>query len=181
MMNTTPDTTTALTGGLTPEQFKEAFRHHPAGVVVITADAGNGPVGLTASSVFSVSAEPALLVFSIGNHASAAETLLNADTLVLHMLLEAQLPLAKLCSTHGVDRFADTSLWDRLPSGEPYFFNVPARIRGRVISKIPAGSSTVFVVHALESDVAEDSGAAKPLVYFNRTWHALSGQSQLEG
>jgi flavin reductase (DIM6/NTAB) family NADH-FMN oxidoreductase RutF len=181
MTNTAPDVTANLTGGLTADEFKEAFRHHPAGVVVITADAGEGPVGLTASSVFSVSADPALLVFSVGNQASAAATLKKADTLVLHMLLDAQLPLAKLCSTSGVDRFADTTLWDRLPTGEPFFHNVPARIRGKVLSKTPAGSSTIFLVHALESEIAEDCSTAKPLVYYNRGWHALSEASKLEG
>lgn len=168
-----------LTGGLSADDFKEAFRHHPAGVVVLTAEAGTGPVALTASSVFSVSADPALIVFSIGNQASAAETFATAETIVLHMLLDAQLPLAKLCSTHGVDRFADASTWSRLETGEPYFLNVPARIRGRVISRTPAGSSTIYLVHALEAEISEDCATVKPLVYYNRSWHALDAQSQI--
>ena len=36
---------------ITADEFKAAFRNHPGGVAVITADAGNGPVGLTATSV----------------------------------------------------------------------------------------------------------------------------------
>ena len=169
-----------LTGGLSADAFKEAFRHHPAGVVVLTAEAGDGPVALTASSVFSVSAEPALIVFSIGNQASAASTFAKAETVVLHMLLDAQLPLAQLCSSHGVDRFADPSMWSRLETGEPYFLNVPARIRGRVISRTPAGSSTIYLVHALESEIGEECASVKPLVYYNRTWHALDAKSQLD-
>ena len=171
--------TAEITGGLSADDFKEAFRHHPAGVVVLTADAGDGPVALTASSVFSVSADPALIVFSIGNQASASSTFAKADTVVLHMLLDAQLPLAKLCSTHGVDRFADTTMWSRLETGEPYFLNVPARIRGRVISRTPAGSSTIYLVHALEAEISEDCATVKPLVYYNRSWHALDAQSQI--
>ena len=171
--------TAEITGGLSADDFKEAFRHHPAGVVVLTADAGDGPVALTASSVFSVSADPALIVFSIGNEASASSTFAKADTVVLHMLLDAQLPLAKLCSTHGVDRFADEAMWSRLETGEPYFLNVPARIRGRVISRTPAGSSTIYLVHALEAEISEDCTTVKPLVYYNRSWHALDAQSQI--
>jgi flavin reductase (DIM6/NTAB) family NADH-FMN oxidoreductase RutF len=171
--------TAEITGGLSADEFKEAFRHHPAGVVVLTADAGEGPVALTASSVFSVSADPALIVFSIGNEASASSTFAKSDTVVLHMLLDAQLPLAKLCSTHGVDRFADEAMWSRLETGEPYFLNVPARIRGRVISRTAAGSSTIYLVHALEAEISEDSAAVKPLVYYNRSWHALDAQSQI--
>ena len=33
---------------LTADDFKAAFRNHPAGVSVVTADPGDGPVGLTA-------------------------------------------------------------------------------------------------------------------------------------
>lgn len=39
--------------GVSSEDFKRAFRNHPAGVAIITADAGEGPSGLTATSVFS--------------------------------------------------------------------------------------------------------------------------------
>src|ERR1700712_2067372 len=93
--------------GLGPDAFKLAFRNHPAGVAVITADAGDGPVGLTATSVFSVSAEPALLVFSISALSSSAPTINRADTVVVHLLGADQLELAKLFSTKGADRFAD--------------------------------------------------------------------------
>lgn len=44
--------------GLSAEEFKLAFRNHAAGVSVITAEGAAGPVGLTATSVFSVSATP---------------------------------------------------------------------------------------------------------------------------
>ncbi len=52
---------------LSADDFKSAFRNHPAGVSVVTADPGDGPVGLTATSVISVSANPpAPGVFAFG-------------------------------------------------------------------------------------------------------------------
>jgi hypothetical protein len=71
---------------LSADDFKAAFRNHPAGVAVITADAGDGPVGLTATSVISVSASPALLVFSLSAFSSSAPALAKAETLVVHLL-----------------------------------------------------------------------------------------------
>ena len=62
---------------LSPDEFKAAFRGHPAGVAVITADAG-GPVALTATSVSSVSADPPLLIFSISAQSSAAAAFARA-------------------------------------------------------------------------------------------------------
>jgi flavin reductase (DIM6/NTAB) family NADH-FMN oxidoreductase RutF len=166
-------------GGLHPDEFKLAFRNHAAGVAVITADAGDGPVALTATSVFSVSAEPPLLVFSLSNHASSAPTIRRADTVVVHLLGAEQLHIATLCATSGVDRFADPELWARLATGEPYFPSTHAWIRGRIIDQMAAGSSTIIAVHALESKVATDESGSDPLVYHNRTWHSLGEHSAL--
>jgi len=166
---------TDLPQGLDAGLFKLAFRHHAAGVAVITADAGQGPVGMTVTSVFSVSAEPPLLVFAASAHSSAAATIANADTVVVHLLASAQLPIARLCATKGVDRFADPAMWDRLPTGEPYYVDTPVWIRGRIINTMDAGDSKVIVVHALEAHAPDED--VRPLVYHNRTWHELSERS----
>lgn len=101
------------------EHFKNAFRRHPGGVAVITADCGSGPVGLTATSVTSLSANPPRLIFTVTDASSSAPTIIESVTAVVHLLDSEDLPLAQLCATSGIDRFADTALWDRLPSGEP--------------------------------------------------------------
>jgi len=162
--------------GITPDQLKAVFRDHPAGVAVITADAGDGPVAMTASSVFSVSAAPPLIVFSASALSSSTPTLQKAETVVLHMIDEDSLDLAKLCATSGVDRFADATAWSRLETGEPFFHAATRRIRAQVSSRLDAGSSTVLVVQALEAwhDTDRDP---KPVVYHNRTWHTLSEAS----
>lgn len=166
-----------LRDGLSADDFKSAFRNHPAGVAVITADAGNGPVGLTATSVFSVSTEPPLLVFSVSSMSSSAATILESDTVVVHLLGSEQLDLATLCATSGIDRFADTTIWDRLITGEPYFPAADGWIRGRIVERMSAGNSTVIAIHALQSSSVETPSA--PLVYHNRTWHALGEQSTI--
>jgi flavin reductase (DIM6/NTAB) family NADH-FMN oxidoreductase RutF len=165
-------------GGLSADEFKLAFRNHASGVAVITADAGEGPVGLTATSVFSVSADPALFVFSISGLSSSAPTIQKVDTVVVHLLGADQLEVAKLFATSGVDRFADRAGWDRLITGEPYLLNTPVWIRGRVINRMEAGGSTVVAVHALQADVGGTDVA--PLVYHNRTWHHIGEHSRLE-
>lgn len=170
---------------LSAEEFKAAFRNHPAGVAVITADAGEGPVALTATSVFSVSADPPLLVFSLSAQSSSTPTLMRAETVVVHLLSAAQLDLAVLAATSGIDRFADRSIWSRLETGEPYFTAAPVWIRGRVVDRMEAGGSTVLAVEALEAQTPErgsseaDAGNSRPLVYHNRTWHELGEASKI--
>lgn len=185
---------------LSADEFKAAFRQHPAGVSVITADDGTGPVGLTATSVFSVSAEPPLLVFSVSSLSSSAPTITASDTVVVHLLGADQLHIAQLCATSGIDRFADTSIWTRLVTGEPVFHGAGTWIRGRIVNRMEAGSSTVIAVHALQSSLPEgqerparqvtppafapsfDGAPAvepAPLVYHNRTWHRLDAHSRI--
>jgi flavin reductase (DIM6/NTAB) family NADH-FMN oxidoreductase RutF len=166
-------------GEVTPDEFKAAFRHHPGGVSLITADAGEGPVALTVTSVFSVSVTPPLLVFSVSELSSSTPTIRKTDTVVVHLLSADELTLAKLGATSGIDRFADTSLWSRLESGEPYFPAAHAWIRGRIVNRMEVGGSTVIAVQALQT--SGQKGAAEnptnPLVYYNRTWHQLGEHS----
>lgn len=165
------------------EDFKSAFRNHPAGVSIITADAGDGPVGLTATSVFSVSANPPLLVFSLSSASSSAPTLKRAETVVVHLLGAHQIDLAKNFATSGIDRFADASSWARLITGEPYIPAANAWMRGRIVNQMEAGDSTVVAVQVLQVNLPSESSRSaqesRPLVYHNRTWHSLSSSSSV--
>lgn len=169
---------------LSMDEFKNAFRNLPAGVSLITADDGTRSAALTATSVVSISADPPLLLFSLSGISSATPVICNSETVVVHLLTADELHLAKLGSTSGVDRFADTSQWTRLPTGEPVFHEAKTRIRGRVLNLLQAGNSTIVLVHALASgtEVSQDPDeqTGEPLVYHNRVWHGLGEASRVE-
>lgn len=167
--------------GITSEQFRHAFRSHPAGVAVVTADAGDGPVAMTVSSVASVSVEPPTLVFSASAISSSTATLLRAETMVVHLLSADQVELARLCARSGTERFGDKVKWERLPTGEPYY---PAAtwLRARVVQLVPVQGATLLVLEAIESKPLLDLDASPeptPLVYHNRRWHVLTDKSAL--
>ncbi|MBT2596891.1 flavin reductase family protein [Arthrobacter sp. ISL-72] len=166
---------------LSVEDFKAAFRNHPAGVSIITAQGAGGPVGLTASSVISVSVNPPLLVFSLSAHSASAPAIRGAGTVVVHLLGADQIDLAKTFATGGIDRFEDTSTWSRLVTGEPVLPRANAWLRGRIVNEMDAGDSTVVAVHVLQVNIASaavrDADQAGPLVYHNRSWHSLSADS----
>lgn len=163
--------------GVSPDALKALFRDHPSGVAVITADAGSGPVAMTASSLFSISVAPPLIVFSASAMSSSTPTLLAAETLVIHLIDAACHDIAVLGATSGVDRFADPDQWAVLPTGEPYYVAPRRRIRGRVVKKEDAGAATLVVVHVIES-WQEGEDDASPLVYHNREWHVLGDVSR---
>lgn len=162
------------------DTFKNAFRNHPAGVALVTGDPGDHPVALTVSSLSSISTAPPLMMFSVSAQSSSSQVLQKVETVVVHMLGAAQLELAQLGAKSGVDRFADKNAWLRLPSGEPVFLGVDAWIRGRVVHRLEAGNSTVYVIHALNAGASEQADGAsteEPLVYHNRAWHRLDTRS----
>ncbi len=167
---------TDLEPSLDAEVFRRAFRHHPAGVTVITADPGDGPVGLTASSVISVSADPPLLAFSVSDQSSSAEALRRATTVVVHFIGAEHLDLALLCASDPDARFADAGLWERLETREPCFTGSRTWMRGEVVERVRVGGATLMIVRALTAkprpsrDVSE---VGEALVYHNRTWRRL--------
>lgn len=172
-----------FSSSLSPDEFKALFRGHPGGVAVITADTGDGPVALTATSVASVSAEPPLLIFSISGLSSASDVLSRAETVVVHLLDAHDIEVAKLGATGGIDRFAETHRWSCLVTGEPVYRDVRAWVRCAVIGRMDAGTATVIAAHALQSHIERDvppDAASDALVYHNRTWHRLGEHSRIE-
>lgn len=162
------------------EQFKNVFRAHPAGVAIITAAGGDGdgaPAGLTASSVSSVSAQPPILAFSLASEIGSAGVVAQADTLVVHLLDAGHADLASRFARPGRERFTEDLQWSRLPTGEPLLAGIPRALRCRILSRTPVGSSVLIAASVLE--IVGDSSASEPLVYHNRTYHRLNGDSAI--
>ncbi|WP_104102519.1 flavin reductase family protein [Arthrobacter sp. 08Y14] len=159
------------------DHFKDAFRAHPAGVAVITAYGDAGPVGLTASSVSSVSADPPILVFSLASAQGSAGVIAAADTVVVHLLGARNAPLASLFSRPGTDRFTPELAWEKLPTGEPLLTDAPHALRARVLSRTAVGSSVLVTGEVLNILASGEPDA--PLVYHNRTYHRLGSHSAL--
>lgn len=175
--------TEQLTESITVDEFRAAFRLHPAGVAVATTDADGEPIAMTVSSLTSVSADPPLISMSLTATSFATPAFVNASSIVVHLLGADQLSLAVLGATGRVDRFADTGSWYRLPSGEPVYRDTYSWLRCEVIHRVAAGSSVILIAHVIEASIPDstaDSGnTPDPLVYHARSWHRLGDQSKI--
>lgn len=155
---------------LEPGSFKDVFRGHPAGVVVVGLRGPDGaPVGLTATSVISVSADPPILAFSVAATSSSWPAVEAASTVTFSFLADDQHAVAARFARHGIDRFAAGG-WSLLPTGEPVIDWAVAWVRGEVLQRTPVGGSFLVTVLALESSTRRD---VQPLVYRDRTYHRL--------
>lgn len=163
---------------MTSDHFKQVFGHHPAGVALITADPGGefSPAAITATSVISLNAAPPTIGFSLSALSSSAPALRAARSVVIHFLDADSIHLAKLGSTSGVDRFADSELWGRLESGEPYFHDARVWVQGTVVGTLEVPGATVVAVEGktIGGRMIDTEGRPySPLVYHNRSWHLL--------
>ena len=132
------------------ELFKAAFRRYPTGVAVISAAGPDGPVGLTASSVASVSLAPPALSFSVLRSFSA-RAILEADSFTVNLLGPGHAGLAREFAHSGGSRFTEDQGWRLLPTGEPVLPGALASLRATPMHRLPVGESTVVVaeVHAV--------------------------------
>jgi flavin reductase (DIM6/NTAB) family NADH-FMN oxidoreductase RutF len=161
------------------EAFREAFRCHPAGVAVITADPGGTPVAMTVSSLISVSATPPTVAFSLSSRSGSTATVLKSETVVIHLLRYPDLELARLGATPGVDRFGAGVEWERLPTGEPLYNTVSTWFRARITGTLPVEGATLVAAELLDGAAAGlDEPERESLVYMDRRWHRLRENSE---
>ncbi len=165
------------TAPVTPDAFKDLFRMHPAGVGVITADPGTGPVAMTVTSLASVSADPALIVFSASSLSSSTPSILGSEHIIAHLIDTDSIAVAQLCATSGADRFSGQQPWAQLPTGEPYFTGVSRWMRCEIIDRFEADLSTIVIARVIDVSLSAQSQHGSPLVYQNRSWHELSDDS----
>ena len=152
------------------EALKRAFRAHPAGVGLITAQTPEGPVGLTASSVASVSVDPPALSFSVTRATGSAGGVLHADSFVVHLLDARHAELARTFAVSGTERFTPEQGWETLPTGEPILPGVRAALRCRALHLLEVGSSVIVVAGVLDAHFGDEG---VPMAYADRTFHEL--------
>jgi flavin reductase (DIM6/NTAB) family NADH-FMN oxidoreductase RutF len=139
--------------------FVEAFRNHPAGVSIITATGDDGPAGITSSSVISISADPAVLAFSLQSLRGSASVIASARSFVVHLANSANERLASTFATRG-------------STGEPFLHGTGHALRAVPLNATTCGAAVIVTARVV--DVIDPQHMSAPLVYHNRTYRNLS-------
>ncbi|MFJ5273140.1 flavin reductase family protein [Streptomyces sp. NPDC088358] len=153
-----------------PELLRSVFRRHAAGVAVITAQGDGGPVGFTATSLTSVSAEPPIISFGVGSGASSWPAISASDHVGVHILGEHQRELAATFARSGADRFGAPTRWRAGPERVPVLDDVLAWLVCRIVARVPAGDHRIVLAEVVLGD---PSGAGRPLLYHQGGFNGL--------
>ncbi len=159
-------------------RFKDAFRLHPAGVALVAGRAPDGPVGLTLSSVASVSADPPVLSFSVTRTTGSAAGILAAPSFVVHLLADTQAGVADAFARTGAPRFTPEQGWSELPTGEPYLPAATVALRCATRETLRVGPSVLVLADVLE---VIPGAPGEPLLYRDRRFLSGSRLEAVEG
>lgn len=161
------------------EDYREALRHFPAGVTIVTIKAKGEIHGLTVSAFASVSPKPPLIMVII-DHRHNAHAMLEQDDAVfaVNILRQEQADLSnRFAWVKDEDRFAEGN-WATATTGAPVLVDALAWLDCTIYSRQVAGTHTVYIGEVQASAVPQPD--APPLVYWNRGYRLLKKYSEDE-
>jgi flavin reductase (DIM6/NTAB) family NADH-FMN oxidoreductase RutF len=134
-----------------PVDFVSAMGQHVSSVCVITSAQNGKRVGLTATAMSSVCAEPPRLLVCVNKSGASHEMIAAAGTFCVNVLAEAQDKVAKAFAGmmgKDFDRFS-VGEWDELVTGAPALVNATAVFDCEVKQVIDQFSHSIFIGQVL--------------------------------
>ncbi|MFO7681258.1 MAG: flavin reductase family protein [Chloroflexota bacterium] len=156
------------------EQFRDALRHFPAGVTVVTIKAPGfaQPHGLTVSAFSSISPKPPLIMVAI-DHRTSGQDMLQVEGAVfaVNILAQDQMEMSnRFAWVKDEDRFT-LGEWETAVTGAPVLKNALAWLDCTIYACYEAGTHTIYLGQVEASSVPRPDEA--PLIYWNRGYRRL--------
>lgn len=160
------------------DDHRVGMRNLAAAVTIITARDGDSHLGLTATAVCSVTAEPPRLVVFVNKKVAACEAILNSGALCVNVLSGEQEHEAKVFAgmvegVYGEARFQHGQ-WHDLATGVPVLEGALANFDCRVVKVFDESTHHAFLCEVLATRGLQDG---EPLLYLNGAFRRLAPQS----
>jgi len=148
---------------LDPRSFRKALGSFASGVTVITAiDPRLGlPVGVTVSAFSSLSLDPPLVLFCLGQTGSCVSAIEAAGRVAVNILADDQRDLSARFAGPVEDRWRGLA-WEALPGGSPALPGALTVLECTVSRTVPGGDHLIFIG---EVETIRSREGARPLIY----------------
>jgi len=157
--------------GVDPATFRQLLGRFATGVTVVTTRTSDGrPLGMTASSVASVSLDPPLLLVCVDRKNDMRGALEHARHFVLNVLAADQEALSRRFAAEATDRFDGVDYRDN-KQGLPVLDGVLATIECEKTDVVPGGDHTVYFGRVTGGAVTD----RRPLLYYRGGYAGLAG------
>lgn len=152
------------------DDLRGLMRFVPHPVAVLAVRHGDDAMGVTVSSLVSLSLDPPLVGVSIGKQASVYELLRNAGRFSISILGDGQEELARRFAAGRPPIIHWTGVETAEGEHAPLIAGALGWIEARTLAEHDAGDHTFFVA-SVES--VERGPAPSALMYRDRSYHAL--------
>lgn len=158
--------------GADPALFRQLLGRFATGVTVVTTrDPAGRPIGMTASSVASVSLQPPLVLVSVDQANDMHPALHAAPRFVLNVLAADQEAISRRFAAEHPDRFEGLG-YRETKHGIPVLDGVVASIECDKHAEAPGGDHTVFFGVVTGGSVSD----RRPLLYYRGGYTGLAGE-----
>lgn len=151
-------------------QFRNACGAFATGITIVTTMTPEGkPIGMTVNSFSSVSLDPPLVLWSVGNQAISFEIFSNTDHFAVHILHRDQEALSNLFASRGEDKFGDLA-WTRGELGSPILPEYAVCLQCKMEHVYPGGDHNILVGRVI---ALKDLNSPEALLYFRGGYRYL--------
>jgi flavin reductase (DIM6/NTAB) family NADH-FMN oxidoreductase RutF len=151
-----------------PERFRDVMGRFATGVTVVTASSPEGPVGMTANAVCSLSLDPVLLLVCFDNDARTLPVVREVGRFGVNVLRADQEDLARLFASKRPESEKFAGVPHTVHDGIPVIEGALAWVGCRLERMIPGGDHTIGI-GAVE---AAEAGRGEPLLWFRGSYRA---------
>jgi flavin reductase (DIM6/NTAB) family NADH-FMN oxidoreductase RutF len=142
--------------------FRAAFSQLPTAVSIVSVPYGDTVLGITVSSVSSLSADPPLLMFNVDRRARSHELLVEAGRFGVNVLGEYQSSISDHCARRGSSKDIADLCMDPSTTSTPVLAGAAVHLDCTLEAAHPGGDHSIFVGRIHRIVLRED---LDPLVY----------------
>lgn len=142
--------------------MREVLGHFVTGIVVVTANGPDGPLGFTCQSFASLSLDPALVSFAPARTSTTWPRIRDVGSFCINVLAADHQDVSVGFARSGVDKFTGVD-WHASPYGSPVLAGVSAWIDCSLWAEHDGGDHTIAIGQVL--DLGADP-TRLPLLYY---------------
>jgi flavin reductase (DIM6/NTAB) family NADH-FMN oxidoreductase RutF len=148
--------------------YRAAMSRFTTGVTIVTTRTSDGPAGMTASAVASVSLDPLMLLVCVGNTLATRDAISASGIFAVSVLSHGQERYALQMASRRHNKFAGIGL--RADHDLPVVEGAVAYFHCNLKEEIAGGDHTIFIGEVVSCGYSVDSN---PLVYFGGRFGSL--------
>jgi flavin reductase (DIM6/NTAB) family NADH-FMN oxidoreductase RutF len=158
-----------VTTELERQQYRSVIGHFATGVAVVTAHGPDGPAGMTANALTSLSLEPLLVLVAFDNSARTLPVVREHGRFAVNVLTAEQEPIARVFASKAPEHEKFAGIGYTVIDGVPVIDHALAWIGLETAEQHPGGDHTIVIGEVF----AMGAGIGEPLLWYRGGYREL--------